>query len=201
MGFNAITEDATLRVLEWGSAPLRAAGAGETAYVGTIDEASQSVIDAEGPNHTKIVGLAFTAMSAGEKAAVDEALADAQASQMSSEMVNYAQAIANVASVVSVGGVLTFDCLEANEFSVALHENITSIVFVNGPANGKGLAMRVVFIQDATPRTLPASWPDVDWWVPQAGAPSMPAGAGKSLLATVYSQNGSQTIGTWAAEP
>ncbi len=197
---NAITEDATLRVVEWGSNTLRAAGAGETAYIGVIDEASQSVIDAEGPNHTKVVDDAFVAMTAGEKDASDESMAAAVAAAVSVSNVNYKQAVVNVIDVVSDTGVATFDCLEGNEFRCPMTENITSVVLDNPPAVGKGQSIRIVFIQDSTPKTLPGTWDGVDWWIPTAGVPVMPTGAGKNLIATIYG-NGTESIGTWVAEP
>jgi hypothetical protein len=200
MAFNAITEDSTGRVVEWGATTLRAAGAGETAHIGTIDESSQSVIDTWGPNHTKVVAGDFTEMSAGEKAAVDVALATAAAEAAANGKLNYLHAITDVASLTSVAGALTIDCHLANEFRVLMDEDITSIVFGNVPVVGKAMTTRIVFVQDATPRTLPASWTGVDWWIPAAGAPVMPTGAGKALLAVVY-HNGNETIGTSAAEP
>lgn len=70
MTLNAITKDSTGRVVEWGAAALRSAGAGETAH-GAIDEATQTVIDANGPRYTKVVINDFTVMTAPEMAAVD----------------------------------------------------------------------------------------------------------------------------------
>ncbi len=122
------------------------------------------------------------------------------AAALSEEFVNYKQAVANVAAVSSVAGVAIYNCLVANEFRTLMTENISNIEVINPPAVGKAQAIRVVFVQDAAPRTLPGGWVGVDWWIPVAGAPVMPAGAEKNLIVTIYS-NGHESIGTWVAEP
>ena len=74
MALNAITRNATGRVIEWGAGVLRAAGSGETAYVDVISVESQSVIDSVGPRHTKVEANAFVEMTQSEKDAVDAIL-------------------------------------------------------------------------------------------------------------------------------
>lgn len=197
---NAITNDALLSIVEWGESALRAPGGGETAHVlPNVAGVDEAVIAAERPQFTKVVATAATAMTAGEKAAVEAAAAAAAAGAVSDESLNYKQASANVASVPSVAGVCSYDCLTGNDFRTVMTENIATVSLLNPPASGKGQIIRIVFVQGASSYTLPGSWADVDWWTGGAGAPVMPTAAGDLLLVTIYS-NGSETLGAWAAE-
>ena len=97
-------------------------------------------------------------------------------------------------------GAINLDCNIGNEHRAVLTGNLTSITIINKPPAGMSQTLRIVFVQAAGTYTVPTSWTGVDWWIPTAGGPVMPATSGKDLIVTIY-MNGNESIGTWVAEP
>lgn len=113
---------------------------------------------------------------------------------------NYQRARSNTEALGTTGAI-SIDCNAGNDFSCDPTANITGITVTNKPAAGKSQMLRIVFTQDATPRTIPTSWTGVDWWTNAAGGPVMPTGSGKTLIVTIVIIGGKKAIGSWVAEP
>lgn len=96
-------------------------------------------------------------------------------------------------------GTVTYSCNDGVAFNSDLTGNITSISITNKPAAGLGMKMTIIFVQDATARTIPTTWTGVDWWINEVG-PTMPTTNNKTLIVTLDVTN-SQTIGSWKAQP
>lgn len=92
-----------------------------------------------------------------------------------------------VTAVSSVGGVLTLDLSLGDYFTVALTEDITSIVITNAPGAGFGGAVFVRFTQDSTPRTV--AWPASFRW--EGSAPAVSTWSGAVDLLSLVTLDGS----------
>ncbi|MGB0747191.1 MAG: hypothetical protein ACPGO3_00450 [Magnetospiraceae bacterium] len=80
-----------------------------------------------------------------------------------------------VASVASVSGVVTLDCSTAHEFTTALAEDVTSIVFTNVPATG-AFSILWDITQDAIVRAI--TWPAAVL-APDGSFPALDVASGK----------------------
>ncbi len=82
-----------------------------------------------------------------------------------------------------------------------LGANVTTVSAANEPGSGKSQIIKLLLIGAST-YTLPASWADVDWWIP-GSAPTAPA-AGKRQLVTLWAINVAGTvhcIGNYSTQP
>lgn len=185
---NAITNDALLYIVVWGEGTLQSPEVGETAWVlANVAGVDQSVIDANGPPHTKVVASVATVMTAPEKDAVDAAaLAIAQAAAMQ-ELVttldgNSAKLYAGVG-----GGAVVLSCADL-DLEIDLTGNLGpgEVTFTDLPAAGMVRQITIDVIQDGTGSHTIASdaWTGVDWG--GAGAPVFGNAADTSKLITIY---------------
>lgn len=88
-------------------------------------------------------------------------------------------------AAVSAAGVLTLNYALGDYFTVALSEDVSSIVISNLPGAGRGATLMVRFTQDATPRTV--AWPAAFTWAGgSAGAVSTGSGDIDVLALTTF---------------
>lgn len=107
----------------------------------------------------------------------------------------------NLETLSLSSGTLTLDYNTSTDKVHTLGANVTTVTAANEPASGKSQVIKLLIIGAST-YTLPASWADVDWWIP-GSAPSAPA-AGKRLLVTLWVTNVAGTvhcIGNYSTQP
>lgn len=92
-----------------------------------------------------------------------------------------------VSVLTPASGVVTIDCSLGDYFTLAPTANVTSIVFTNLPAAGKGASLMIRFTQDTTARTV--AWPaSFKWPGGVAGAVSTGSGAIDLIAITSFDQ-------------
>lgn len=92
-----------------------------------------------------------------------------------------------VTAVSSSSGVLTLDLSLGSYFTCTLTENITSIVFSNAPASGKGQAFSIHFTQHASSAKTITGWPANTKWFGGTYAISTALSAVDEVGITYYS--------------
>jgi len=184
---NAITNDALLNIVEWGEGALRAAGAGETAWVlDNVAEVDQIVIDTNTPLHTKVVADVATVMTGPEQAAVDAAQLAASQSESIDDLVEVLDGNAvNEQLDVTVSVVIDWNSLD-HKIELGGNLGTGDITFSNPPAAGMCRQITVEVMQDSTgSRTISDdAWTGVDWGT--GGAPVFGTAAGTSRLIVLY---------------
>lgn len=104
------------------------------------------------------------------------------------------------AAVTSSSGTASFNCEDANTFSITLSESVTTTNFQNPPASGTGYTMTIEVIQDSGGSGYSIAWPtSVDW--PSATAPTLTATAsGKDIFVFTTRDGGTTWYGFTAGQ-
>lgn len=100
-----------------------------------------------------------------------------------------------VTALATASGVVTINLALGDYFTLALTENVTSIVFSNLPGSGKGASVMIRITQGATARTV--AWPASFRW--EGAAPSVSTASGAvDVLALTTFDNGTKWDATFS---
>lgn len=192
---NAITNDALLSIVEWGEAPLRAAVAGETAWVlANVGDVDRLVIDANTPPHTKVVASVATVMTGPEIAAADAAaLAIIQAENIAALVATLDGNLVEMYAAVAGPVALSWNNLDIN-IDLTGDVGTGEITFSDLPIAGVARQVTIEIVQDGVGghNIAADAWTGVDWGT--TGAPVFGGAAGESKIVVIYC-NGVKLLG------